>query len=93
VPDILISSQFEHNQILAHKIEHLEKAIMQIVKLNKGFKQWLTRPGIPGILAMTIILEVCDVKRFPKVGNFAFYCRCEPSKRLSDGKSTGCQTP
>lgn len=59
------------------------------VKLNKGFRQLLTIPGIGNILAMTIMLEVGDISRFPKVGNFASYCRCVSSQRLSDGKSKG----
>jgi len=46
-------------------------------------------PGIGTILAMTIMLEVGDISRFPKVGNFASYCRCVSSQRLSDGKSKG----
>ncbi len=75
---------------LKQKIKHLEKAIIQRVKLNKGFRQLLTIPGIGKIMAMTIMLEVGDINRFPKVGNFASYCRCVPSKRLSDGKSKGC---
>jgi transposase len=74
---------------LKEKIKRLEKAIIQRVKLNKGFRQLLTIPGIGNILAMTIMLEVGDIKRFPKVGNFASFCRCVPSKRLSDGKSKG----
>jgi transposase len=53
------------------------------------FGQLLTIPGIGSILAMTIMLEVGDIGRFKKVGNFASYCRCVPSKRLSDGKSKG----
>ena len=74
---------------LKQKIKSIEKAIIKRVKLNKGFRQLLTIPGIGNILAMTIMLEVGDIKRFPKVGNFASYCRCVPSKRLSDGKSKG----
>ena len=75
---------------LKQKIKSIEKAIIERVKLKKGFRQLLTIPGIGNILAMTIMLEVGDIRRFPKVGNFASYCRCVPSKRLSDGKSKGC---
>ena len=74
---------------LKQKIKSIEKAILKRVKLRKGFRQLLTIPGIGNILAMTIMLEVGDIRRFPKVGNFASYCRCVPSKRLSDGKSKG----
>ena len=74
---------------LKQKIKQLEKAIIQKVKLNKAFKYLLTVPGIGNILAMTIMLEVGDINRFSKVGNFTSYCRCVPSQRLSDGKSKG----
>jgi len=74
---------------LKRKIKHLEKTIIKKVKLNKEFHQLLTVPGIGNILAMTIMLEVGNINRFPKVGNFASYCRCVPSRRLSDGKSKG----
>ena len=74
---------------LKQKIKSIEKAILKRVKLSKGYRQLLTIPGIGNILAMTIMLEVGDIRRFPKVGNFASYCRFVPSKRLSDGKSKG----
>ena len=74
---------------LKQKIKQLEKAIIQKVKLNKAFKYLLTVPGIGNILAMTIMLEVGDINRFSKVGNFTSYCRCVPSRRLSDGKTKG----
>ena len=35
------------------------------------------------------MLAVGDISRFAKVGNFASYCRCVSSQRLSDGKSKG----
>lgn len=88
---LLLSAQASLDTInfLKQKIKRLEKAIIQRVKLKKEFGQLLTIPGAGNILAMTIMLEVGDIKRFPKVGNFTSYCRCVPSKRLSDGKSKG----
>ena len=88
---LLLSAQASLDTInfLKKKIKRLEKAIIQRVKLEKEFGQLLTIPGVGNILAMTIMLEVGDIKRFPKVGNFTSYCRCVPSKRLSDGKSKG----
>lgn len=74
---------------LKQKIKFLEKAILERVKLEPGFRHLLTVPGIGNILALTIMLEVGDISRFPKVGNFASYCRCVASVRLSDGKSKG----
>jgi transposase len=74
---------------LKQKIQELEKAIRKIVKLKKAFHYLKTVPGIGDILALTIMLEVGDINRFLKVGNFTSYCRCVPSQRLSDGKSKG----
>ena len=74
---------------LKQQIRQLEKAIQKKIKLNKAFKNLLTVPGIGNILAMTIMLEVGEIGRFAKVGNFASYCRCVSSQRLSDGKSKG----
>jgi len=74
---------------LKQTIKGLEKAIKKKVKLKKSFQYLKTIPGIGDILAMTIMLEVGDIKRFAKVGNFASYCRCVSSQRLSDGKSKG----
>jgi len=88
---LVLSAQANLDSVnfLKQKIKQLEKAIIQKVKLNKAFKYLLTVPGIGNILAMTIMLEVGYINRFPKVGNFTSYCRCVPSQRLSDGKSKG----
>jgi transposase len=76
-------------RFLSEQIASIEKEIKKKVRLDNSFKQLLTVPGIGEILAMTIMLEVGDIGRFPKVGNFASYCRCVSSQRLSDGKSKG----
>ena len=64
---------------LSQQILRLEKAINKEVTLNKAFQQLLTVPCIGLILAMTIMLEVGDIGRFPQVGNFASYSRCVSS--------------
>ena len=46
-------------------------------------------PGIGDILGLTIMLEVGDISRFPKVGNYSSYCRCVKSEKLSNGKKKG----
>jgi transposase len=88
---LLLSAQASLNIIdfLIQQIKALEKAIKKKVKLDKAFEQLMTVPGIGFILAMTIMLEVGDISRFTKVGNFASYCRCVSSQRLSDGKAKG----
>ena len=61
----------------------------QIKKLKKEFSMLLTIPGIGNILGLTIMMEVGNMDRFPKVGNYSSYCRCVESKRTSNGKKTG----
>ena len=88
---LVIAAQANLDSILFLKqqIHGLEKVIKSKVKLNQAFNGLLTVPGIGHILAMTIMLEVGDIGRFAKVGNFTSYCRCAPTQRLSDGKSKG----
>jgi len=88
---IVLSAQANLDTImfLKQQIRQLEKAITKKIKLNKAFQHLLTVPGIGLILAMTIMLEVGDIGRFPQVGNFASYSRTVSSQRLSDGKSKG----
>jgi transposase len=88
---LVLSAQANLDSINFFKqnIIRLEKAIRKKVKLKKAFHYLKMVPGIGDILALTIMLEVGDINRFPEVGNFTSYCRCVPSQRLSDGKSKG----
>lgn len=45
--------------------------------------------GIGDILGLTIMLETGDISRFPSVGDFASYCHCMGSERLSNGQRKG----
>mgnify|MGYP000871413966 CR=1 FL=1 len=74
---------------LDQQIRIIEKAVKSSVKLRKEFECLLTVAGIGDILALTIMLEVGDIRRFEKVGNFSSYCRCVSSMRISNGKSKG----
>lgn len=70
-------------------IKGIEKEVISQMRLRKEFVMLQTIPGIGIILGLTIMLEVGDIKRFPKVGNFASYCRCIGSQKLSNGKKKG----
>ena len=48
-------------------IKGIKKDVKSQVKLKKEFEQLLTILGIVDILGMTIMLEVGDIRRFPKV--------------------------
>jgi transposase len=71
------------------QIEILEKAVQDRVKLRPHFRFLKTVPGIGPILALTIMLETGEIERFASVGNYASYCRCVGSKKISNGKRKG----
>src|SRR6266446_10723449 len=53
------------------------------------YELWQTVDGIGPILAQTILLETGDIGRFPSVGDYASYCRCVGSTKISNGKRKG----
>jgi len=70
-------------------VKIIEKAVKKKARLKPEFKKPQTVPGIGIVLALTIMLETGDICRFAKVGNYASYCRCVGSIRLSNGKKKG----
>jgi transposase len=74
---------------LDSQIRMLEKEVLAQAKLRDEFALLRTVWGIGPILALTVMLEVGDIKRFEKVGNFASYCRLVKTDRLSVGKRKG----
>lgn len=76
-------------RFLEGKIRAVEKAVIKQIKLRDEFKNLITVPGIGNIIALTIMLEVGDIRRFPSVGDYSSYCRCVKSEKLSNGKKKG----
>ena len=74
---------------LSHHIARIQKAVKKRAKLKKPFELLRTVPGIGDILALTIMLEVGDIRRFPEVRDFASYARWVPTERISNEKSKG----
>lgn len=71
---------------LRAEIESLEQTILAQVKLEPAFEVLRTITGVGPILALTIMLETGEVRRFAGVGNFVSYARCVQSERRSNGK-------
>ncbi len=71
------------------QVQILEQIVTQRVKLRPQFSFLKTVPGIGQILAFTIMLETGDIRRFATVGNYASYCRCVGSQKVSNGKTKG----
>ena len=76
-------------QFLKKRIKVIEREIRPLIKIREEFKHLLTIPGIGDILGFTIMLEVGQLSRFPRVGDYSSYCRCVKSERLSNGKKKG----
>ena len=76
-------------EFLKNIILDIEKRVKSQVKMRKEFLMLLTIPGIGNILGLTIMLEVGDIGRFAKVGDYSSYCRCVQSKQISNGKKKG----
>lgn len=74
---------------LTQQIRSIEKAVLPKVALKPEFEIMLTMPGIGKILGLTIMLEVGDIRRFEGPGNFASYCRCVKSQKISNAKKKG----
>jgi transposase len=74
---------------LSEQIAALERTVLARVKMRREFRQLQSIPGVGTILALTIMLEVGAIARFASVGQFASYCRCVGSQRLSNGKKKG----
>jgi transposase len=74
---------------LGRSIQAIEAAILATVKNLPDYQALQTMPGVGKILGMTITLETVDPKRFATPGDYASYCRCVDSRRLSNGKKKG----
>jgi transposase len=66
---------------------HLERRARQ--HDSQGYHRLRTVPGIGKILALTILYEIHDVSRFPKVQNFLSYSRLVKCEHSSAGKKLG----
>jgi len=76
-------------QAVQQQINQLEQAAYKAVKIRDEFKILQTTTGIGKISGLTIMLETGNIQRFAGAGNYASYCRCVDSERLSNGKKRG----
>ena len=76
-------------QQLKQSIEKIEKTVLAVVEFLPSYQVLETIPGVGKILGMTITLETADPQRFAGAGNYASYCRCVDSERLSNNKKKG----
>jgi transposase len=75
------------NQVLKKLEWHIEKTARQ----HDYHTLYLLRsiPGVGQILALVILYEIHDIKRFPRVQDFSSYARLIRPKKESNGKWAG----
>lgn len=86
---LAVKSQLKILHCIIEEVDKLESAILAEIKKDKYFDLLKTMPGVGPILAMTILLETGEIKRFKGPGNYSSYCRCVESKRISNEKKKG----
>jgi len=74
---------------LGKRIKLIEKEVLSQIKLKPEFELLMTIHGIGKILGLTIMLEVGDIGRFLKVGDYSSYCRSVKSEKISNKKKKG----
>ncbi len=72
-------------------IKRLEAEILCRARVHdpQSLARLKTTPGIGSVLALTILYEVHDIGRFPRVQDFASYCRLVRCAHISAGKRVG----
>ena len=78
--------QKSHIDALTQSILRIEDHVLKVASKLPHYTQVLSVPGIGKILAMTILLELADIARFPSAEDFASYCRTVAASRTSNGK-------
>ena len=94
-PDPMVRKSIEADVVLLdvyHAILlKLERQVLQQARHHDPVVLGLLRtvPGIGKILALVMIYEIHDIRRFPTVGDFISYCRLVKPARESAGKKQG----
>ena len=91
--DAHTQTSWQHLMLLAQHIDRqvksIERTLQDELSRNEHYQRLIAVNGIGNILALTILLETGDITRFAKVGNYASYCRCVKTERLSNQKKKG----
>lgn len=76
---------------LTSRISNVEDRLRQLAQFDDpgAFYRLKSVPGIGDILAMVILYEIGDIRRFSSAGRFLSYCRLVPGCHESAGKKYG----
>ena len=95
VPDPVVRVSIEADLAMAARLDEiirsLERTIRHQAKVDdpETYKRLQTIPGVGRILALTLLYELHDISRFPRVQDFLSYARLVKSQKSSAGKVMG----
>lgn len=95
VPDPVVRASIEADLAAAARLDEiigsLERTIHGQAKIDdpETYKRLQTIPGVGRILALTLLYELHDISRFPRVQDFLSYARLVKSQKSSAGKVMG----
>ena len=95
IPDPVVRANVEADLALAERLDEiirsLEHTIRRQAKVDdpQTLRLLKTIPGVGRILALTLLYELHDITRFPRVQDFLSYARLVKSQKASAGKVTG----
>jgi len=95
IPDPVVRANVEADLALAERLDEiirsLERTIDRQAKVDDPETLTLlkTIPGVGRVLALTLLYELHDITRFPRVQDFMSYARLVKSQKASAGKVTG----
>jgi transposase len=94
-PDPAVQKSIEVDLALIGHYDQLlrdvELCVLKTAKLHDANTLYLLRtvPGIGEILSLVLLYEIHDIQRFPRVQDFASYCRLVKCAKESAGKRYG----
>jgi transposase len=95
VPDPVVRTSIEADLAMAARLDEvirsLERTSRHQAKIDdpETYKRLQTIPGVGQILALTLLYELHDIARFPRVQDFLSYARLVKSQKSSAGKVMG----
>jgi transposase len=88
---LTIESDIVMINALTRQIDRVEQQLLGLARVDDSgtFYRLKSVPGIGDILALVILYEVGDIRRFASTGDFLSYSRLVPGKHESAGKQYG----
>jgi transposase len=95
IPDPLVRASIEADLALAERLDQIIRSLERTIRRQahiddpQTYERLQTIPGVGRILALTLLYELHNVARFPRVQDFLSYARLVKSQKSSAGKVMG----